>query len=93
MLHEGLAEDEAGHLRGWFIVQQPVERVIGGFDLRAVLLGAVDCRGRLAIVSAKIRTHEYTAGICIAERSVTVRPAEVGLNRKEYSLDSWWLLA
>ena len=32
--------------------------------------------------SAKIRTHEYTAVICIALRSVTGRPADVGPNKK-----------
>ena len=41
-----LTEDEAGHLRVGLIVQQPVERVVGGFDLRPVLLDSVDVQGQ-----------------------------------------------
>lgn len=42
MRHQRLAEDEAGHLRVEIIVQQPVEHVVGGLDLRPVLLDSID---------------------------------------------------
>ena len=45
------------------------------------------------MASARIRTHEYTAVICMAVRSFTSRPALVGLNRNEWFEPIVWSVA
>lgn len=47
------------------------------FSLPPFFVYLYTCSGRPAMASASILTQEYTAVICIADRSVTVLPAVV----------------